>query len=307
MNSHYRYLQAEFLKWIDTLGYSASVNRGYRLASEYFFRYLEERGVDTIRRLNQRTVEQYLEYVQSRRNWKFQGGLSVSYLNKNFDAVDKLLEFLTQSGMSNVPIPPRLRIKPDEQERLRKIVPFSRDEIKKLQDAIDALYPEQSFVIRESKQYQLRLIFALCYGCGLRKAEALNLKAEDIDFERQALFIRQGKNYKDRIVPFNANIKGVLQDYIYNFRKSFSDYHHLTRPHSRLLIYSESYFNRMLVELQKRTNDKAIQGKRLGFHVLRHSIATHLLENGMSVESIAKFLGHSSLKSTQIYTHILER
>ncbi len=91
-----------------------------------------------------------------------------------------------------------------------------------------------------------------------------------------------------------------LQDYIYNFRNR------LNLPHKRLFIYTTGTLNDNLQHLQNISENEVLKAKRLTLHVLRHSIATHLLQNGMEIENISLFLGHSSLEATQIYTHIAE-
>lgn len=175
------------------------------------------------------------------------------------------------------------------------------EEIKELQQAIPDTYQNLPFAERQAKQYDLKLIFALCYGCALRRMETYNLTAKDVDFDRKTLFVNQGKGYKDRIVPMNENVCNTLKDYIYNFR------HRLKLNHNRLFIHSLSNLHTTLKQLQKATQNPQIAQKRLYFHLLRHSMATHLLQNGMDIESIARFLGHSSLVITQIYTHIVNR
>lgn len=307
MNAHFSVIQEEFLQWASTLGFSDETKRGYRYATNFFFEWLKLQGVDHIRYLTDELVDDYLHHLQSRKNQKYSGALSIAYLNKMFDGIDKFLTFLHQMGMDEVPLPPALRLSRDENDRIRKIVPFTQDEIRELQSNIPELYQEQSFEMRELKQEELKAIFALCYGCGLRRAEALNLTLDDIDFDKRTLFVNQGKNYKDRLVPFNENVHKALEHYVYNIRSRFKACHHLMKDHSRLLIHSESNLGLMLTELHNSSGNEAIQEKRLTFHILRHSIATHLLQNGMSIESIAQFLGHSSLRSTQIYTHIVER
>ena len=228
---------------------------------------------------------------------------SIMHLNDIFLAVDKLCQFLIDMGMDTAPTPLNFRIKFDYhgQENIENIIPFSIQEIKQLQQAIPLTYQDYDFKLREQRHKQLGLIFALCYGCALRRMEAYNLTAGDIDFDRKTIFVRQGKNYKDRIVPMNDNVCNTVKDYIYNFR------HLLKLPHNRLFVHSLSELHKSLKEVQKATHDKQIQSKRLYFHILRHSIATHLLQNGMDIESIARFLGHGSLVSTQIYTHIVNR
>ena len=131
--------------------------------------------------------------------------------------------------------------------------------------------------------------------------EAFKLTAKDLNFDRRTVFIEQGKNYKDRIVPMSESIYTDLQNYVYNFRS------HIKCDHSKLFVNAKSTLSRDLQHLHNQCQEEQIQQKRISFHILRHSIATHLLQNGMAIENIAKFLGHSSLSSTQIYTHIVNR
>jgi integrase/recombinase XerD len=267
-----------------------------------FFTFLQSKGITHIMELNNEAIRSYFEHLQTRSNKvKGTGGLSAPHLNKNFDAIDKFLEFLHHIGMEHAPQPLKYRVEYNDQTRKDKIQPFTQDEIKTLQAHIKDVYPQYTHRQREKKQEQLKLIFALCYACGLRRQEAHKLEVKDIDFERKTIFVRQGKGYKDRIIPVNRNIIKALEHYIYNFRNFYP------AKHSRLLIDEVCILGRDLKELQRVTPQSSIKRKNLHFHILRHSIATHLLQNGMSVEFIGKFLGHSSLDSTQIYTHIINR
>ncbi len=307
MNKHYSTLQGSFLQWIGILGFSSSTVENARLASRYFFDWLSEQGVHSIAELHQRQVQQYFASLQKRKNSLYPGGWSPAYLNKHYEAIDRLLEFLHQMDMTGAPLPSGFRVKIDKQEGIEKIIPFTMAEIKQLQAAIPGVYTERPFAMREAVQEQLRLIFVLCYGCGLRRGEALKLTASDVNLDNKTLLVRQGKGYKDRLVPFNQKIYSALQHYIYQFRSSYQPHHHHVREHDRLLIHSKPHLRKMLHQLKRQAFGEALQSKRLTFHILRHSIATHLLQNGMSVEHIARFLGHSSLGSTQIYTHIVSR
>ena len=96
----------------------------------------------------------------------------------------------------------------------------------------------------------------------------------------------------------NTSVCKALENYIYNYRNLQK------LSHKRLFTYSVGKVADFLQDLQKITEVESIQTKRITLHILRHSIATHLLQAGMSIESIALFLGHSSLESTQIYTHL---
>jgi integrase/recombinase XerD len=302
MNTHYKTILQEYSLWYDTLGYNAKTRKRYTGIINQFFEWSEAKNINHITLLNHRSIKNYFEYVQTVKSKKTGETYSIAQLNDIFFAVDKLCQFLYEMGMNTAPAPLNIRIKYDQQQAtIDGTVPFTIEEIKQLQNAIPDTYENLPFAERQAKHYEIKLIFALCYGCALRRMEAYNLTAKDVDFDRKTIFVRQGKNYKDRIVPMNDNVCNTIKDYVYNFR------HRLKLPHNRLFIHSLSHLHVMLKEAQRATENPQIQEKRLYLHLLRHSIATHLLQNGMDIESIARFLGHNSLISTQIYTHIVNR
>ena len=302
MNASYKAMHEQYVVWLDTLGFASGSIRRYSACARDFFEWLDTRSITEINRVTQKNIIDFFDWQEIRPNKKYKGTtLSASHLNDYYTATDKLLEFLHQMGADGVPSPLNRRIIVDEAERIRKIDPFTVEEIKTLQALIDETYPASGYRLRQLKHYQLKLIFALFYGCGLRLSEGLNLTAKEIDFNRRTVFVRQGKNYKDRIVPMSENVYNALQDYIYNFR------HQTKCGHDRLFVQDPVTLLKDLHRLHSLCSDESIRSKRLYFHILRHSIATHLLQNGMTVENIARFLGHSTLCSTQIYTHIINR
>jgi integrase/recombinase XerD len=294
LNENYNAIKNEYAVWLTTLGFSSAVVLDYKDRIKDLFTYLQEKNINAVNLITQKNIETYFNYLQVRPNKRRKGGLSTSHLNHNFLAVDKLLEFLHQMGMNTAPIPTNYRIKPDKEQRIKNIQPLTKEEIKQLQDNISNTYSSFTFIQREQKQEQLKLIFVLYYGCGLRRNEGYKLTVNDIDFDKKTIFIRQGKNYKDRIIPMNTGVCKALEHYIYNFRNLQKV------KHKRLFLSTTGTLNNSLQDLQKLTDID----KKLTLHILRHSIATHLLQAGMSIESIALFLGHSSLESTQIYTHL---
>jgi integrase/recombinase XerD len=296
LNENYKHIKNEFAVWLAAIGFSNSVTYNYKHAALDFFEWLQTKNIQSIQLLNANLISNYFEYLQTRSNKRKAGGLSAAHLNKNFDCIDKLLEFLQQMGMSSTPTPTNYRIRQDRKAREEKIQALTQEEIKTLQNNICNTYSHFDFKLREKKHEELKLIFALYYGCGLRRNEAYKLTADDIDFDRRAIFIKQGKGYKDRIVPMNKNVYDSLQHYIYNFRNLQK------LKHKQLFITGAYMLNLSLQELQKICG---LESKHITLHTLRHSIATHLLQNGMSIESIALFLGHSSLESTQVYTHLI--
>lgn len=298
--NNYTTIQNEYATWLNTLGFAASVCYDYKHRARDFFEWVEHtQGVSHISSITPKHIEIYFAYLQTRPNKRRPGGISVAHLNHNFIAIDKLCECLHQMGMSSAPTPTNYRIKPDKEQRIKNIQPFTAAEIQILYNCIPDTYPGWDFISREQKHHQLKLIFALYYGCGLRRTEGLKLRIPDIDFDKKTIFIKQGKGYKDRIVPMNTGVCKAIEHYVYNFRNLQK------AKHNRLFIQGENTLTRSLNHLQEICGDEAIKSKRIYLHLLRHSIATHLLQNGMAVESIALFLGHSSLESTQIYTHFI--
>lgn len=297
LSNHYRAIKDEYTVWLTTLGFSPGLVTDYTFRVRDFFEWLQCKNVSLIRKFNQSHFNSYIEYVQSRPNKRTGKALGASFLNHNFNALDKLCEFLHQMEMNNAPVPVNFRIRTDKQERIDNIQPFTRSEIQILQSNIEHTYSRLPLEEKTIKQEQLKLIFALYYGCGLRRMEGYRLTIKEIDFDRKTIFIKQGKGYKDRIIPMSAGVYNTLRDYVYNFRCQYK------LSHSRLFVDSDVALFESLKHLQRICGDETVKGKRLTFHILRHSIATHLLQNGMSIENIALFLGHSSLGSTQIYTH----
>jgi integrase/recombinase XerD len=300
MNTHYKTISSEYVIWLETLGFSDTVVYDYKFRLHDFFEWLESRQIQNITQLTDRHVTEYQNHLETRPNKQLKGRLlGASHLNHNFLAIDKLLEFLHQYGMTNAPVPTNHRMKIDEQERIRNIETLTQQEVKTLYNCIPNTYQRFLFAERQARQYESRLIFALFYGCGLRRSEGYRLRIQEVDFDKKTVFVEQGKNYKDRIIPMSAGVYNELREYVYNYR------HQLKLNHNRLFVCCKDTIHYKLKNLQNACDDENIKAKRLSLHVLRHSIATHLLQNGMSIENISLFLGHSTLDTTQIYTHLI--
>lgn len=296
MEQHFTALQNHYKTWLYTLGFSASTVYNYPKILYYFLEYLKNKGIVRITQLTHQHITDYFNYLQTRQSMRGQKALSKAHLNKSFDCIDKFLEFLHHSGMNNAPQPTHYRIIETKSEALGKIKVLTQKEIQKLYDSTKELFPDFSPKAAEPRQALATLILDLCYGCGLRKSEAFHLLTADIDLNKKILFVRQAKGYKDRYVPLSENINKRIELFMYQYRSTFNVQHKRLFP----LSSKESlfYYIKLL-----RTTSKI--NKKFGLHTLRHSIATHLLQNGMSIEQIARFLGHSTLESTQVYTHLI--
>jgi len=154
----------------------------------------------------------------------------------------------------------------------------------------------------------------LAYGCGLRAAELENCNIEDIKLREKILIVPKGKGNKRRVVPMSNGVVKDLSNYYYNEREALTtgrDYlldeasnSKAFMLHSRGGRMKDDTYNKHLKAMIERTKNESIKEKQITMHNLRHSIATHLLEQGIAVEQVRIFLGHSQLETTQIYTHI---
>ncbi len=301
LSEHYYLLYRSFGEYLSIMGYSSGAIKRNKLGVRYFFEWLIEGGYAHIGQVDVLLIRRYYGYVENRASKTREGGLGDGYLNDCFLAMDKLFTFLHVQGSTNTPEPLHYRVAQDAVAVTERLVPFSQQEIKTLQAQIPNMLPDLPLEVRVRNQYHMRLAFLLFYACGLRRSEGMQLRIQEVDLARKRILVRQGKNYRDRIVPLSEGVYRGLEDYLFNFRN-------LQRvTHDRLCIYTARHLGNGLRELQRRTGDVGIINKRLSLHGLRHGIATHLLENGMKLENIALFLGHTSLSSTQIYTHIANR
>ncbi len=156
-----------------------------------------------------------------------------------------------------------------------------------------------------------RAMLGIYYGCGLRKSEGTGLKLNDILIERKLIFVREGKGSKQRHVPITGNNLKYIMDYLQAGRKVLLERNPKNENQESLFINqygsacSDQALSARLNLLVKNSGSSSLQAKSPSLHTLRHSIATQLLQQGMEIEMIQKFLGHASLESTQIYTHIL--
>lgn len=155
---------------------------------------------------------------------------------------------------------------------------------------------EVSNLLGNCHDLKSKAIFNLIYSCGLRISEATNLKVSDIDFERKTVFVRCGKSKKDRFTVLGDRMAHLIRDYFLVY--SPSDYLFFSRTKHQPL--STDAIQRRFRQLVARVG----LPKAVHVHTLRHSFATHLLENGTNIVYIMRLLGHSNIQTTMVYLHI---
>lgn len=167
-------------------------------------------------------------------------------------------------------------------KRSKKLpIVLSREEIKKIIESI--------------KNLKHKLIISLAYGAGLRISEVVNLKVKDINLEELTIHLKDAKGKKDRITIFPEKIRSDIQELI--AIKNLNDYLFESERGGKL---SERTAQKVFENALQKSDIK----KDATFHSLRHSFATHLLENGTDVRYVQELLGHQNIRTTQIYTQV---
>ena len=298
-NESYRMFVANYKEWLDILGYAESTVYYLPNHLQEFFYYLEQNNIRNINHITTKTVKDYYNYLQQRVNERRNGGLSKSYLNKHQQALKKFKEYLQNHNHTGI----NIHLKSEKNPTEEKLNILTQSEIKQLFKATEISHSESKFKLRD------KAILVVLYSCGLRRNEAVHLNTNDIFFDKERVFVSKGKNYKERFVPINRRNAEILEDYIFEARPQFyqsnlSEALFINKNGTRM--QGMTFTNRLQKIIQV-TNNKEIAEKRITLHTLRHSIATHLLQHEVKLENIKTFLGHSSLESTQIYTHLVEK
>ena len=293
----FRTLLDDFQDWLKVLGYADTTVYGLPNYLKEFFHYLERHGHHSVSTITTQIVKEYYQSLSHRKNQRRGGGLSKSYLNKHQQALKRFSLYLKEHK-ANVSFGVHLKGEKVNYHDDKTIL--TQKEIKLLFEACDYAHMNSYFQSRD------KVILVLLYSCGLRRNEAVHVNCEDILFEKGRLFVRKGKHYKERFVPINNYNLSILGEYLFDYRSYF-----IKNYQTDALLLSQmgrrindiSIANRLKAIIEA-AEDEAIQDKHITMHTLRHSIATHLMQNKVPLKSISTFLGHSSLESTQIYTHL---
>ena len=300
-------LENGFLSWLETLGYSPSTVETRRRSIREFLLYLERCEVDSIEKITTYKTGRFVRYLKRRENKQYGSGLSTASINVGISTVNKFFEYLRQTE-TKVAIPDNLSYL-KENYRPRGIL--TQGDIMAL---YDATYYRGHFARPETQSLQRaisqrdRAMLGIYYGCGLRKSEGTTLDVSDILMQRGLVHVRKGKGSKERYVPVTGNNLYYINEYLQYGRdflvstSSFSTEAFFINQYGTQC--SDQALTARLHRLVKNSGNGSLQGKHPSLHTLRHSIATHLMQSGMAIELIQQFLGHQSLESTQIYTHL---
>lgn len=291
LNSYvYRELELDFKEWLALLGYAENTVYNMPLYVHEFFHWLENEEVRKIEQITAQHVHDFILHLKDRPHARGGDKISNAHINKYHQSLVLLSQFARQTDRGIFTV---------ETERL--------EQTRAIPDIVTPAELKELYKATDGSVLGLRdkVMLGIFYGCGLRRNEGVHLDVSDIDFKSQLVYVRKGKNYKERYVPANETTLQHIKDYLDHSRPFLQ----IKNKIPALLISDKGYRiggQSLLIRLRRLAKLSKID-KQIGLHTLRHSIATHLLQSGMKLIHIAKFLGHDSLESTQIYTHIIHK
>jgi integrase/recombinase XerD len=256
----------EFKRWLRSKRYSDNTIKTYSDALLSFLKYYHYKSISEID--NEDVIAFNNDFILKNK-------LSASYQNQVVNAI-KLFFIKIENTKLNVELVHR----PKRPKLLPNVL--SKEEVKELLDA--------------TQNPKHKAMLSLIYACGLRCSEVLNIKPENLDTKRGVLIIKEAKGNKDRIAPLSIKIIELLRTYFLSYKPKI----YLFEGQEK----GNAYDARSLQNVLKQSLNKTTIKRPVTLHWLRHSYATHLLENGTDLRYIQEILGHKSSKTTEIYTHV---
>ena len=256
----------KFSRWLSSKRYSASTIKTYTDALRSFLTFYRAKNTSEI--TNEDVINYNNDYI-------LKNNFSSSYQNQIVSAIKLYFSTVKDKEIDIAKVH-----RPKREKKLPNVL--SKEEIKQ--------------ILESHHNLKHRTMLSLIYSCGLRRSELLNLKINDIDSKRNIVFIKQAKGKKDRITPLSPKILVLLREYYSIYKPS----NYLFEGIKKGNCYSEHSLQNVL----KQALEKTKIAKPVTLHWLRHSYATHLLESGTDLRYIQELLGHSSSRTTEIYTHV---
>ena len=267
----------EFIHYIQSeKRYSDHTITSYKVDLNQFFNFLiEEYNIDHPQNVNFKIVRNWISHL-------LELGLKARSVNRKISTLKSYFRFLVISNYSDSN--PTLKItSPKTSKRLPVFI--EKDKINSL---LDANFFDDNFSGHRDK-----LILELFYFTGIRLSELLNISISDIDFNNSQIKVL-GKRNKERLIPLTYSLISDLRVFINKFNIG----NYLFVDENKKKLYSKKVYR-----IVNKYISKVSSLKKKSPHILRHSFATHMLNNGADINAIKEILGHSNLSATQIYTH----
>jgi integrase/recombinase XerD len=285
-------LLKEFTQYLKVSGYSFAKSSASAVREMLW--WMEKEGI-RLEEIERESMQKYYTYLVSRPNYLRAGSLSVHTIDNYLFTLKLFFSYLQKVGLKAINPMSVLQVNHHQKGTRKERSVLTKSEI-------NTLY-------RVCKNELEKVLLGMFYGCGLRKSEVEKLNIKDLDLSKngaKCLYVRSGKGRKRRVVPLTQNVMIDVKNYLQKERTQRFTYR--TKPADKKALLLNKNGTRMLGNslwtsfktMLLRTTIK----KEISLHHLRHTIATHLLAEGMDIEGVRDFLGHQHLESTQIYTRV---
>lgn len=271
--------------------YSKNTYLSYKNDLEEFFKFFEKKSLENI---NTDDISKFFKYLKDK-------GDSSRTIGRKYSSINSFYKYLIENNIvKNTPFElfeyPKVKIPLPEY--------LEYEEIELLIDSIDYKKFTEKYknkiVFDENILIRDKALFEFMYSTGVRVSEVCNLKIDNINIEENYCLIF-GKGKKERIIPFGEKAKEFLIEYINKTRNSFNI---KNKPYLFLSKNGDKLSRITIWKNLKKYGKLAGLKKNLYPHILRHTFATHLISNGADIRFVQELLGHESILTTQIYTHL---
>lgn len=282
MRSFDSYLEG-FVEHLKGRGYQDETIQPYTTSLRLFHFRMRVKHIESLHEVKENDIASFAKYLKEN-PFRFGKKLSAASVNIRLRHVKQFFAWLYRNNAIITDIGQGVSYSVREMRKEKRI--FTKDEMARFLDCItDKLY---------------RVIFELLYATGLRLAEVVALDREDIDLVSRTLNVRCGKGAKDRVVPFHLLAANLLHEHL-------KDLDRIKHKDNKALFVSQ--FGRLTTSAVRTAfkcylEKSHLTGKGLTPHSIRHSCATHLLENGADIRYVQELLGHEAIETTAKYTHL---
>ena len=266
----------KFIEYLNNKNYSEHTTNSYKKDLAFFIDFLKQENIN-IKKTDYKLLRKYLTVLYEKK-------YSKKTISRHISTLKSFYKYLTKKGI--IEINPMLLIKtPKLDKKLPKFLNY--DDLEKILNIPDTT----TFLGKRDA-----LILELLYSTGVRVSELVSIKIKDINFSENTILIL-GKGNKERYVMFGGKALNKMNDYL-NTRDNFeSEYLIVNR-------YGNKITDRGIRKIIDGILNKACLSYKISPHTLRHTFATHMLDSGADIEIVKELLGHESLSTTQIYTHV---
>jgi site-specific recombinase XerD len=292
-NIQFRSLYKGFSEMVISKGYSRGADCAYPNMVREFLFFIENKGYTTIEQVKGTDIIAYYDYLLQRPNQRREGGLSNSSISAHILSLriffDHLLE--TKQIITSPARLPKFIFGSYQQREILTV-----EEIRQL------------YSVCESRRD--KALLSVAYGCGLRRSEIEKLNTDDVLFHQGMLIVKEGKNGKSRMIPLSDSVLKDLKEYVMFERTTYLSNSAYSLPSDRSAFFINNVgtrktglaMNTRLKHLIEKTQNPMMIKKSITLHCLRHSVATHLLDQGAGIEFVQKFLGHALMDTSHLYS-----